>query len=467
MSQPPMSFPKNPLAAGARPAGAATDAAASSPASRPALARPLVASPSAQPAGQRAGGLTGPAGGTPPARPAVGAGATTPFGVGRPAAAPGQARAFGAGQSPLGAGRNAAPAAPTRPLGAAGGQGARPGVASAFGAGRATAPQPAARAGAERPSSGLASVRPPAARTPVSPASAFRSAGPAPTSGTPFRKELKITDDEFLHLRDLIYELCGIYIAENRKYLVENRLSNRIKQLNLKSFNEYYKFLRYDANRQDELPHLYEVITTNETSFFRNPPQLEVFSKIVLPEIIERQRKAGNRKLRIWSAGCSSGEEPYTLAIIISNLLKGELSSWDIVINANDLSEAVLAAARKGVYNSYTLRTTPKEFVDAYFTKDGNQFTVKPELKKLIRFGPINLNDKDQVKRVEKSQIVFCRNVIIYFDDAMKRRVINAFYDNLEPNGVLLIGHSESLHNISRAFQLEHHTGTIVYRKAN
>ena len=171
------------------------------------------------------------------------------------------------------------------------------------------------------------------------------------------------------------------------------------------------------------------------------------------------------KKLRIWSAGCSTGEEPYTLAIILHEVLKSDIRTWDIKITANDLSEAVLAAARRGVYNEYALRTTPKEIVSTYFGKEGNLYKVDPMLKRLISFGQINLSDKEQLRRVEKSQIVFCRNVIIYFDDEMKRKVINAFYDNLEPSGALLIGHSESLHNISRAFQLEHHKGTIVYRK--
>lgn len=304
-------------------------------------------------------------------------------------------------------------------------------------------------------------------RTP-SPTSAFR---PAPGSGmqagasTPFRKDLQISDEEFLQLRDFIYQVCGIFIAENRKYLVENRLSNRIKELNLKSYSEYYNFLRFDNSRKEELNRLFEVVTTNETSFFRNPPQLKVFQDYVLKEVIDECRKTGRKRLRIWSAGCSTGEEPYTLAIILYEVLKSEIRSWDIKITANDLSEAVLAAARRGIYNEYALRTTPPEIVSAYFTKDGNVYKIKPELKQLVSFGQINLSDKEQLRRVEKSQIVFCRNVIIYFDDDMKRKVISAFYDNLEPNGMLLIGHSESLHNISRAFKPEHHTGTIVYRK--
>ncbi len=300
------------------------------------------------------------------------------------------------------------------------------------------------------------------------PASAFRSqAQTAPTfrGASPFRKDLQISDEEFVQLRDFIYEQCGIFIAEHRKYLVENRLSNRIKELNLKSYNEYYNFLRFDANRRNELNKLFEVVTTNETSFFRNPPQLEVFQKSVLAETLERCRKSGRKRLRIWSAGCSTGEEPYTLAIILHEVLKSDIRLWDIKITANDLSEAVLAAARRGVYNEYALRTTPKEIVNAYFTKEDNVYKINPMLKQLVSFGQINLSDKEQLRRVEKSQIVFCRNVIIYFDDEMKRKVINAFYDNLEPGGALLIGHSESLHSISRAFQLEHHKGTIVYRK--
>lgn len=354
-------------------------------------------------------------------------------------------------QTPSGAQNAAMPSLRsfTRPAGAADGSGP-----SAFGT---TGARPSAF-----------SRQPASQRPPLQPGAAFRpqaQTAPSFRTASPFRKDLQITDEEFVLLRDFIYQQCGIFIAENRKYLVENRLSNRIKELNLKSYNEYYNFLRFDANRRTELNKLFEVVTTNETSFFRNPPQLEVFQNSVLAETLERCRKSGQKKLRIWSAGCSTGEEPYTLAIILHEVLKSDIRTWDIKITANDLSEAVLGAARRGVYNEYALRTTPKEIVSSYFTQEGNLYKVDPALKRIISFGQINLSDKEQLRRVEKSQIVFCRNVIIYFDDEMKRKVINAFYDNLEPNGVLLIGHSESLHNISRSFQLEHHKGTIVYRK--
>ena len=278
-------------------------------------------------------------------------------------------------------------------------------------------------------------------------------------------KEFVISDDEFRQLRDYIYGQSGIYIADNRKYLLENRLRNRLKQLNLKSFGEYYYYLQYDPQRKQELNRLFEVVTTNETSFYRNPPQLKVFQDNVLSEVVAAQRKKGEKKLRIWSAGCSTGEEPYTVAMQVMEVLGPELSSWDVKITANDLSEAVLASARKGLYNEYSLRTTPKEAMTRFFEPEENAYKVKPEVKRLVGFGQINLSDRTQLKRVERSHVVFCRNVIIYFDDEMKKQVIGSFYDNLLQGGFLLIGHSESLHNITRAFKPEHHTGAIIYRK--
>ena len=278
-------------------------------------------------------------------------------------------------------------------------------------------------------------------------------------------KVVRVSDEEFTQLRDFIYQQCGIYIAETRKYLVENRLGNRLKELNLKTFGDYYHFLRFDANRQGELAKLFEVITTNETSFYRNPPQLQVFQNTVLKAELDKLRASGLKKLRIWSAGCSTGEEPYTIAMILHEVLRTEIKLWDIKITANDLSESVLASAKRGVYTDYALRTTPKPIIDKYFTKEGSLFHVLPELKSMVSFGPINLKDRVMIRKIERSNIVFCRNVIIYFDDEMKKQVISSFYDNLVPGGCLFIGHSESLHNISRAFKPEHHTGTIVYRK--
>ena len=278
-------------------------------------------------------------------------------------------------------------------------------------------------------------------------------------------RDIKATQEEFAQLRNFIYETSGIYVADTRKYLVENRLGNRLRELNLKNFNEYYQYLKFDANRRTEMVKLFEAITTNETSFYRNPPQLKVFQDVVLPKELEKLRAAGQKRLRIWSAGCSTGEEPYTISMILHDVLKTEINSWDIKITANDLSEAVLASARKGVYAEYALRTTPLDIINKYFKKEGTTYAVDPKIKRLVSFGHTNLSDRTLLKRVDRSHIIFCRNVIIYFDDEMKKQVIASFYDNLVPGGCMLIGHSESLHSISRTFHPEHHTGTIVYRK--
>ena len=288
---------------------------------------------------------------------------------------------------------------------------------------------------------------------------------PPTGEGSADGKEYTISHEEFMQLRNFIYDNSGIFVDENRKYLVKNRLANRLRELNLRSFGEYYYYLRFDANKRTELDRLFEVITTNETSFYRNPTQLHIFQEKTLKEELDRQRAAGKKKLHIWSAGCSTGEEPYTLAIILHEVLKKEITSWDIRITANDLSQAVLQSANRGLYSSYALRSTPQAIIAKYFTEEGNAYRVDPKLKEIISFGNINLSDKLMLRRVEKSNFIFCRNVIIYFDDTMKSQVINSFYDNLLPGGTLLIGHSESLHSISRAFKPERLAGAIVYRK--
>lgn len=283
---------------------------------------------------------------------------------------------------------------------------------------------------------------------------------------TTLRKELKISDSEFLQLRDFIYQQTGIYIGDNRKYLLENRLANRLKEHSLNSFSEYYYFLKYDPARRQELNRLFAVITTNETSFFRNPPQIKVFQDNILPELLASKKKNARKRLRLWSAGCSTGEEPYTLGIVLHEVLGRELAQWDIKIWAHDLSEDVLQSARRGIYNEYTLRSTPRNILEKYFQQlNPGNYKILPQVQDLVSFGTLNLSDRFHLKQVETADIIFCRNVIIYFDEAMKKQVINGLYDNLFPEGYLFVGHSESLHNLSRAFKPCHFPGAIVYKK--
>lgn len=279
------------------------------------------------------------------------------------------------------------------------------------------------------------------------------------------RKSVQISDDEFVQLRDFIYDKTGIWVDERRKYLFENRFSKRLGELGLSTFADYVNYLKFDSKRDVELNKLFELVTTNETSFFRDMKQLDAFRDHVLKDVIDTQRAAGKRELTIWSAGCSSGEEPYTLSIIIQEFLGPEAARWQVRINAVDLSQAMIAKAKAGVYPEYAFKTTPDNYRQKYFTQDGDKWKIKPEVTRLVRFQPMNLNDTAMVKRVPRSQIVFCRNVVIYFDLDMKKRVVTSFYDNLVPGGYLMLGHSETLHKVSKSFKPVYHPGTIAYQK--
>ena len=285
------------------------------------------------------------------------------------------------------------------------------------------------------------------------------------SSSITLRKSVRITDQEFVQLRDFIYEKSGIYVDEKRKYLFESRFSRRLADLGLNSFADYIKFLKFDASKDQELNKLFELVTTNETSFYRDIRQLEAFRDNVLKEKLEQQRAAGKLELNIWSAGCSSGEEPYTLSMLLHEVLRMEIARWKITITAVDLSPAMIEQARKGVYKDYAFKTTPDDIKSRYFTQEGDGWKIKPPITRLVKFQQMNLNDAPMLKRIPRSHIVFCRNVIIYFDEDMKKRVVSSFYDNLLPGGYMMLGHSETLHKISSSFKPIYHPGTIAYRK--
>lgn len=285
------------------------------------------------------------------------------------------------------------------------------------------------------------------------------------SSSVTLRKSVKITDEEFVQLRDFIYEKSGIFVDEKRKYLFESRFSRRLAELGLNSFADYTKFLKFDHKKDLELNKLFELVTTNETSFYRDIRQLEAFRDNVLKEKLEEQRAAGKLELNIWSAGCSSGEEPYTLSMMLHEVLRMEISRWKINITAVDLSPAMIEHAKAGVYKDYAFKTMPDGLKSRYFTQEGDAWKIKSPVTRLVNFQQMNLNEALSLKRIPRSQIVFCRNVIIYFDQEMKRRVVSAFYDNLLPGGYLMLGHSETLHKISGTFKPVYHTGAIAYKK--
>jgi chemotaxis protein methyltransferase CheR len=274
---------------------------------------------------------------------------------------------------------------------------------------------------------------------------------------------IPLPDDIFRLLRDFIHGYCGIYFDDSSKFLLERRLTRRLEQRQLRSFEEYYHFLRYDRKREEELAVLVDNLTTNETYFFRESPQLRAFSEEILPEL--REALADRKVIRIWSAGCSTGEEPYTIAILL--LESGDWwRDWQVEILGSDINQRVLHTARKGVYKRSAHRVTSPEMLAKYFIEEekGN-YRIADRVRELVSFSYLNLLDPYKTSLISNMDIIFCRNVIIYFDKEAKKKVIESFYEKLRKGGFLLLGHSESLINISNAFALRTLKNDMVYQK--
>ncbi|HEY6011227.1 MAG TPA: protein-glutamate O-methyltransferase CheR, partial [Nitrospirota bacterium] len=231
----------------------------------------------------------------------------------------------------------------------------------------------------------------------------------------------------------------------------------------LKSFEEYYHYLRYDRKKDEELVILVDNLTTNETYFFREVPQLRAFSEEILPEL--RHSLADRRILRIWSAGCSTGEEPYTIAMLL--LESGDWwRDWQVEIVGSDINQRVLHTARRGVYKKSAHRASSPEMIAKYFVEEEKgDYRIIDKVKKLVSFSYLNLLDPYKASLLSTMDVIFCRNVIIYFDKEAKKKVIESFHHKLREGGYLLLGHSESLINISNAFALRTLKNDMVYQK--
>jgi len=261
----------------------------------------------------------------------------------------------------------------------------------------------------------------------------------------------------FRNLRDYIYDQTGIFVPDSKKYFLENRLSHRILEKKLSGFDEYLLFLRTSGN--GELRNLYDAVTTNETYFFREPQQFDVFTDHILPLVLERNRSRG---IKIWSAACSTGEEPYTIAAILKEAAPGVQAK----VFGSDISDAALESARKGVYSTYATRIIPPRYRDKYFRSNGHGFELDDGIRNSVKFLNVNLIDEKQVRAIRDVDVIFCRNVLIYFDDKSKRKAVSLMYDALAPDGVLLVGTSESLHSVTRALKPTVVDKVVIYQKA-
>ncbi len=272
---------------------------------------------------------------------------------------------------------------------------------------------------------------------------------------------LELPDDVFRLLRDAIYKRSGMWFADSSKYLLQKRLSPRAKELNFDSFQKYFYFLQYDPRSDAEYDQIYDLVTTNETYFFREPAQLTAFVEEIIPDLLSRKPV---KKIRIWSAGCSSGEEPYSIAMLLSEAGWYEHAAFEIF--ASDINQQVLARARKGHYRDNAFRATAPVVRDRYFSREADgSWRIKDEVRNRVQFGRLNLYDEARVSLLGQLDLVFCRNVIIYFDDASKRVVVTNFYNRLIESGYLLLGHSESLISLSTQFKLRHLKHDMVYQK--
>lgn len=289
---------------------------------------------------------------------------------------------------------------------------------------------------------------------------------------------IQITEAEYKLLQTLVYQECGMYFDERRAHFLQDRLQRRLKACSLDSFYGYYRLLTSHAGKA-ELAALVENLTVNETSFFRNKPQLDLFQKNILEDLLHRKQARRDWTVRMWSAGCSTGQEPYTMAMMICdalayyylrNPLPFEMPTpkplipppWRVEILASDINYTVLRTSQEAIYSEAQMEAVDYPYRVRYFDKTGERYSVKKSLKELVHFDFHNLKTEFLPQR---NDIIFCRNVMIYFDEAEQKRLVEKFYRCLNPDGYLLIGHAESLFGLSDKYRMIHQNNGTAYQR--
>jgi len=265
-------------------------------------------------------------------------------------------------------------------------------------------------------------------------------------------EKLRLSERDFRKISDIVYQHCGINLHEEKKELVRARLAKLLRMGNFKNFSDYLRYVREDKTGR-EFSVLIDALSTNLTSFFRENKHCEFLNSRFLPSLLERKQNKGDFRLRAWSAGCSSGEEPYSIAITLFDAVKG-LCRWDAKILATDISISSLETARKGIYDQKRVEPVPPVQKHKYLTSsrvDGRKiFEVNRSLRDAVTFSYLNLMESWPIKG--PLDFIFCRNVMIYFDKPTQERLVNRFWDILDSGGVLFTGHSESLTGINHKF---------------
>lgn len=280
--------------------------------------------------------------------------------------------------------------------------------------------------------------------------------------GVVANNDIVLKDKEFQRISTLVYKYCGITLNEGKKELVRARLAKRLRHLHLPSFDSYIDFATKDTNGAEFIS-LIDSISTNLTSFYREKQHFDYLTNICLPALEKRKSESGTKRIRVWSAGCSSGEEPYTIALTLLDYFKDK-SGWDIKILATDISTKVLESAKKGVYTADRVAPVPSDLKNRYLVKQklgpDTYYQVKPQVKNMIFFARLNLMEQWPVKG--PLDVIFCRNVMIYFDKPTQEKLVGRYWQLIEDGGLLFTGHSESLTGIEHKFKFVQPT---VYKK--
>ncbi|PPQ32301.1 chemotaxis protein [Rhodoblastus sphagnicola] len=269
------------------------------------------------------------------------------------------------------------------------------------------------------------------------------------------------TPDEYTRFYEFFYQKTGISFNEKKAYFVKRRLQERMSVREATSFRDYFAMLRFDLNGV-ELQQLVNLLTVNETYFLREDYQFDALVQGILPEIA-KERTPG-RVIRIWSMPCSTGEEPYSIAIhILENWRRSD--EFAIEICGSDIDSVVLAKAREGRYSARSVQRVSPALRRKYFRPAGEDFQICDELRESIDFSAINLIDRIAMARMRDVDVVFCRNLLIYFDDVSRREAVELIYESMAPGGFICLGHSESMSRMSSLFRPRKFAGTIVYQK--
>lgn len=265
-----------------------------------------------------------------------------------------------------------------------------------------------------------------------------------------------LNDEDFEKFRKTIYDESGITFSATNRPILDSRIKEILREKKIETAGEYYELIHKD---HEEMKRMLDSVTTNLTRFFRNQPHFDAFEKYVIPHVLEEKKLTGDKTVRVWSAGCSTGEEPYTIAMLLKRILPPE---YDFSVTASDISLKSLMVAQQGFYAENKVDGIPQDFLAQYFTKKEGGYQVNKDLMDRVKFDYHNLKNDTGMRNLD---IVFCRNVMIYFDEPAQLVVLDRFWESMAKHSYLFIGHSESLFGMNTKFEFLKTDWACLYQK--